>query len=106
MSSFHVDKDMAKIIYNLGEAMIQDDRGDLGWVTYHGRRLHHYGGKSAPNHSSPVHHWMAGTALCLIAQLMALAQTAQEAHQIYQEIQNELSEPDLGSVSAVGEPVQ
>lgn len=94
------DKDMAKILYNLGESMIHDDRGDLGWVTYRNRRLHTYGGRPAPNHSNPMHHWMAGTLLCLTAQAMALVSTAQEAQAVYQDIQAELSEPDVQSASA------
>jgi hypothetical protein len=100
MSAPYFDKDMAKILYNLGESMIYDDRGDLGWVTYRNRRLHQYGGKPAPNHSSPVHHWMAGTALCLMAQAMALVATAQEAKAVYDDIELELSQPDESSVSA------
>lgn len=92
------DKDIAKILYNLGESMIHDDRGDLGWVTYRNRKTHHYGGHLAPNHSSPFHHWQAGTLLCLVAQAMALISTAQEAQTVLQEIQaalvSEQSEPD------------
>lgn len=81
-----VDKDVAKILYNLGESMIHDDRGDLGYVTYRNRKLHHYGGKLAPDHPSPVHHWMLGTLLCLTAQGLALVKTAQEAQEVYQDI--------------------
>ena len=90
--SFSADKDVAKILYNLGASMIHDDRGDLGWTTYHGRRLHHYGGRRAENHVQPLHHWMAGTALCLIAQAMALVSTAQEARDVVDQIERELSE--------------
>ena len=87
-----VDKDVAKILYNLGESMIHDDKADIGWTTYSNRRLHYYGGRPAPSHTSPVHHWMAGTALCLIAQAMALVSTAQEASEVYQEIQQAITD--------------
>lgn len=83
----HADKDVSKILYNLGASMIADDKSDLGWTTYRNRRLHHYQGRAAPHHESPVHHWMAGTALCLIAQMMALAQTANDARQVFEDIQ-------------------
>ena len=86
------DKDVAKILYNLGESMIHDDRGDLGYVTYRNRKLHHYGGKPAPDHPSPVHHWMLGTLLCLTAQGLALVKTAQEAQEVYQDIQSATAE--------------
>lgn len=100
--SFSADRDVAKILYNLGASMIHDDRGDLGWTTYHGRRLHQYGGRHAPNHSTPLHHWMAGTALCLVAQAMALVATAQEAQDVVAQIESVLNESDPVSAS-VGE---
>jgi hypothetical protein len=80
-----LDKDFAKAIYNLGHLLIHDDKGDLGFTTYHGRSSHTYHGKKAPDHPSPVHHWMAGTALVMISQIMALAATAQEAASVYSE---------------------
>lgn len=83
----HIDKDVSKILYNLGESMIHDDRGDLGWTTYRNRRLHRYQGRAAPHHASPLHHWIWGTGLCLVAQMMALAQTANEAREVYEDIQ-------------------
>ena len=95
------DKDVAKILYNLGASMIEDDKSDLGWVTYSNRRLHHYGGRHAPNHANPFHHWMAGTALCLISQAMALVSTAREAQEVYEEIQAAISDeesPESGPV--------
>ena len=92
--SFSADRDVAKILYNLGHSMIQDDRGDLGWTTYHGRRMHHYGGRHAPHHSQPLHHWMAGTVLCLVAQAMALVSTAQDAQDVVAQIESELSQSE------------
>ena len=96
-TGFHADKDVSKILYNLGKSMIEDDKSDLGWVTYRNRRLHRYHGRAAPDHSSPVHHWMAGTLLCLIAQGLALVQTANDAREVYQEIQNSIAQEGHGS---------
>lgn len=101
----HADKDVSKILYNLGKSMIEDDKSDLGWVTYKNRRLHRYHGRAAPDHASPVHHWMAGTLLCLIAQGLALVQTATEAQEVYQSIQSALAEeaPESGAAGAKSE---
>lgn len=90
--SFSADKDIAKILYNLGASMIKDDASDLGWTTYKNRRLHHYAGRHAPNHSQPVHHWQVGTLMCIASQLMALASTAIDAQNTYAEIQAQLNE--------------
>jgi len=94
MSTFSADKDVAKILYNVGESMIKDDKNDLAWTTYSNRRLHHYGGHRAPNHSSPFHHWQVGTALCFLSQFLALASTAIEAQQTYEEMQQVINEEE------------
>ena len=101
----HFDKDAARILYDVGASMIEDDKSDLGWTTYSQRRLHHYHGHRATEHSTPFHHWQLGTLLCLTAQFLALAQTAQEAHDVFQEMQSELSQESsesdaAGSISA------
>lgn len=54
-----------------GESLIRDDKGDLGYLNYRNRRRHTYHGKKSPDHPSPVHHWQAGTALCLTSYLLA-----------------------------------
>ena len=100
--SINVDKDLAKILWNTSHAMIKDDKGDLGWITYRNRRLHHYQGHVAPHHPEPLHHYMFGTALCFLAQFAALISAAQEANLVYQDIQSALlSEEEFESVSAV-----
>jgi len=91
INRMEVDRDIAKILYNLGESMIHDDKSDLGWTTYRNRKTHHYGGHLAPNHSSPFHHWQVGTLLCLTALGMGLMKTAQEAQEVYREIQDAMS---------------
>lgn len=74
------DPNLAKAIYNLGHTLIQDDKADLGWVTYRNRHNHTYHGKKAPHHPSPFHHWQAGTLLCMIGQMMALGALAQDVY--------------------------
>ena len=55
----------------LGETLIRDDAGDLGYLTYRNRRRHRYHGRIAPDHPSPVHHYMAGTGILLMSYLFA-----------------------------------
>jgi len=62
--------DAGSALWLMGTSMIKDDAHDLGWASYRGRRLSHYNGRHSPNHDSPVHHWMIGTALCLSAQVL------------------------------------
>lgn len=54
-----------------GEALIRDDKGDLGYFDYRNRRRHTYHGKNAPHHPSPFHHYQVGTILSLIAYCLA-----------------------------------
>jgi hypothetical protein len=72
------DANLAKAIYNLGHTLIQDDKADLGWITYRNRNNHFYHGKQAPHHPSPFHHWQLGTVLCMIGQAMALGALASD----------------------------
>jgi hypothetical protein len=74
------DENLAKTIYNLGSSLIQDDKGDIGWITYRNRNNHVYHGKVAPNHPSPFHHWQIGTILCMLGQAMALGAMAQDVY--------------------------
>lgn len=72
------DPNLAKAIYNLGHSLIQDDKGDLGWMSYRNRNTHTYHGKVAPHHPSPLHHWQAGTLLCMLAQFMSIGALASD----------------------------
>ncbi len=74
----NLDPSLAKAIYNLGHSLIQDDKGDIGWITYRGRQNHVYHGKKAPDHPGVLHHWMAGTVLCMIAQAMSIGALAND----------------------------
>ena len=76
----NLDPSLAKAIYNLGHSLIQDDKGDIGWITYRGRQNHTYHGKVAPDHPSPFHHWQIGTILCMLGQAMALGSLAQDVY--------------------------
>ena len=74
-------------MYTLGENLIRDDRGDLGYGSYKGRTSHIYHGIRSPNHPSPLHHYQAGTVLCLLAQFLRLGNVAGEAQQAAAEIE-------------------
>jgi hypothetical protein len=87
-----VDDSVYKLIYELGNAMIKDDAGDLYRTTYKYRPRYKYHGKLSPHHASPVHHWMLGSLLVVAAQLGVLANTAAEAQAIASEMQEELEE--------------
>lgn len=63
--------DLVETFNLFGESLIKDDKADLGYLTYRNRKRHTYHGKKAPNHPSPLHHYMAGTALCLTSYLLA-----------------------------------
>jgi len=56
-------------LYNLGDFLLWDDRGDIGRGAYYGRKEHVYKGQPSPDHPSPYHHWPIGILL------MALGQT-------------------------------
>jgi hypothetical protein len=74
------DANLAKAVYNLGHSLIHDDSGDLGYMSYYGRKNHTYHGKSSPNHPSPFHHWQIGTLLCMVAQFMSIGALAQDVY--------------------------
>lgn len=73
------DDTLTNLMYTLGENLIMDDRGDLGYGSYKGRSSHIYHGRRSPNHPSPLHHYQAGTILCLLAQFLRLTNVAAEA---------------------------
>ena len=83
------DDDYTKILYNIGKAMIYDDKGDLGYANYHGRRSHTYHGKNSPNHPSPWHHYQLGSVLVLLSQFLSLNSVAKDAQELYNESINE-----------------
>ena len=78
-------------MYTLGENLIKDDRGDLGYGSYYGRNSHIYHGSRNPNHPSPFHHYQVGTVLCLLAQVLRITNVAAEA----QAVQAEMDEMDF-----------
>ena len=84
-----IDDSIYRLMYELGHALIQDDRSDLYRTTYAYRPRHKYHGKIAPHHTSPLHHWQLGSVLVLLAQFGVLANTAMEAQQLAQELEDE-----------------
>lgn len=74
------DENIAKVIYNLGHTLIQDDKADLGWLSYRNRPNHVYHGKRSPSHPSNFHHWQIGTVLCMLGQMMAIGALAQDVY--------------------------
>lgn len=72
-------------LYALGEALIYDDRHDLGYFSYTNRNNHYYNGKRAPNHRSPFHHWMLGAALIVLSQIGGLITLTREDDEEYQD---------------------
>ena len=81
----YVSYDAARLLYNLSEAMIHDDRHDLGWFTYKNRKNHKYHGKVAPHHESPWHHWQIGGLGIALAEVMGLLATLGEAQKALKE---------------------
>ena len=63
--------DLVETFNLFGESLIRDDKGDLGYFTYRNRHRHKYHGRHAPNHPSPLHHYMAGSVLVLGSYLLA-----------------------------------
>jgi hypothetical protein len=74
------DPNLAKAIYNLGHSLIQDDKADIGWMTYRNRHNHIYHGKKSPDHLSPFHHYQVGSLLCMLAQFMSIGALAQDVY--------------------------
>lgn len=71
----------ARMLHDLGEMMVLDDKSDVGHFTYRNRKYHTYHGKRAPHHSSPIHHWQLGGLFMIIGQLAAMVEVAKEAQQ-------------------------
>ena len=69
--------------------MIKDDAHDLGFTSYRSRANHKYHGVVRPDHPSALHHWQIGSMLVLLSQFLALADTAAEAAEIAEEINDE-----------------
>ena len=79
------DDSVTKIMYDLGEALIADDKGDLGYFSYRNRPRHRYHGVSSPRHDSALHHWQAGVLLMLGAQFLHLSQLVNEAKEVVED---------------------
>lgn len=73
-------------MWNLGENLIHDDKGDLGYFSYRGRNSHRYHGVPAPDHPSALHHWQAGALLVLLSLGLTLNNLANEAKEIQDEM--------------------
>ena len=84
-----VDDSVYRLMYELGHALIQDDRDDIYRTVYAYRPRHKYHGKLAPHHPSGLHHWQIGSVLVLLAQFGVLANTAAEAQQLAQDLEAE-----------------
>ena len=74
------DQNLAKALYNFGHSLIQDDKADLGYFSYYGRKNHVYHGENKPHHPSPFHHYQIGTVLCMLAQFMSIGALAQDVY--------------------------
>lgn len=72
-------------MWNLGENLIHDDKGDLGYFNYRGRRSHRYHGVSSPDHPSALHHWQAGVVLVLGAIGLTLSNLVNDAREMMDE---------------------
>ena len=84
-----IPDEVYKLMYELGHALILDDKRDLFRTVYKHRPNYKYHGKVSKHHISPVHHWMGGTLLVLLAQFGILANTAAEAKALVEEMEDE-----------------
>lgn len=75
----------ARMIYDLGEFLVLDDKDDTGKFSYRNRKYHTYHGKKSPNHPSPVHHWQLGGFMMLVGGIASLIEVAKEAQQDLQQ---------------------
>jgi len=77
MSEYELNPENLKIgldlMHLLGESLVKDDIGDLGMLAYTHNYPHFYRGEllTAP-HPSPIHHWMIGSAMMQISELLSL----------------------------------
>lgn len=74
-----------KIMWDLGENLIHDDKDDLGYFSYKNRKNHRYHGVSSPDHASPFHHWQFGAFLVLSSLMLTLGNMAHDAKEIMDE---------------------
>ena len=67
--------------------LTKDDAHDFGFMFYKSRNSHKYHGVVQPDHPSNLYHWQVGSVLVLLSQFMALADTASEALEIADEME-------------------
>lgn len=81
----YVELDTASLLYEFSEALIKDDKHDIGYFTYRNRKSHKYHGKPAPNHPSPIHHWQIGGLGIALSLVMGLLHDLQEMQKVMQQ---------------------
>lgn len=62
-------KQLCKVMFNFGKAMVVDDAHDIGYGRYSNRVVFYKGQRSAPNHQSRLHHYMPGLMFMMAAQI-------------------------------------
>ena len=77
-----IPDEVYRLMYELGYALINDDKRDLFRTVYKHRPNYKYHGKVAKHHESPLHHWQGGTVLVLVSMLGMLMNTAMEAQEV------------------------
>ncbi len=76
---------MSRMLWDLGEMMIEDDKHDIGYFAYRNRKYHTYHGRRAPNHPLPFHHWQIGGIFCIVGKLAAMIELAKETEADFSE---------------------
>lgn len=79
--------EQAEAIYDLGLFLLKDDAHDIGRTVYF-NRPHYYHGKLEKDHPSPYHHWMWGTGLMFLGQLLGTIATIKDMHEAMQDDNN------------------
>lgn len=79
------DDTINRLMWDLGETLIIDDKDDLGYFSYKGRNRHRYHGQNNPNHPLPFHHWQAGVMLLGLSQILTLASLARDVKEVAEE---------------------
>ena len=81
----YVSFDAARMLYNISEAAIFDDKHDIGYFAYKNRKNHKYHGKKAPDHPESFHHWQWGGLGIAAATIMYLIATLNETQKALKE---------------------
>ena len=88
-------------MYDVGKALLVDDKMDIGYTIYYNRKGHLYHGRRSPHHPSALHHWQLAIPMILGSQILALIAKAKEVYTAFQEVDGIFEEDEIDRENAI-----